>query len=108
TSGASLTGNDFGNAQPRGAVLLLIDEDGIDNGLHYNESGGPIIPAGPQLFSPGDVNDDKPSHTMRDVLRYFAQNIDRTITVVTGRTDDEGWFAPNCIPQKWLTGGSNN
>jgi hypothetical protein len=90
-----------------GAVLLIIDEDSIDNGIHFNASGGLITPDGPDFFGNLDVNDDKPSHTQRDVLRYFAQNVGRTITVKTGQTGDEGWFAPNCIPAKWLSGSSN-
>lgn len=85
-----------------GAVLLIIDEDGIDNGLHFNAAGGLITPGGPNFFSVSGVNDDKPGKTQRDVLRYFATNVGRTITVRTGQTGDEGWFAPNCIPAKFI------
>ena len=88
-------------------VLLVIDEDSLDNGIHYNASGGPIIPSGPNFFTVQDVNDDIAGIGQRAVLRYFAANVGRTITVRTGQTGDEGWFAPTCIPQKWLGGSSS-
>ena len=87
------------------AVFLIIDEDGLDNGLHYNNAGGSITPDGPQFFSASDVNDDMASETQRNTLHYFRSNIGRTITIMAGQTGDEGWFAPNCIPAKWI---SNN
>jgi hypothetical protein len=90
-----------------GAVLLIIDDDGLDNGIHYNRTGGGIVPSGPDFFAIEDVNDDKPDISQRDILRFFEQNVDATITVKTGQTGDEGWFAPNCIPQKWISGKSN-
>lgn len=82
--------------------FLVIDEDCLDNGLYYNAAGGPITPDGPDFFSELDVNDDMAGKTQRQVLRYFQSNTGRTITVMTGQTGDEGWFAPNCIPAKWL------
>jgi hypothetical protein len=85
-----------------GAVLLVIDEDGIDNGLHFNKSGGPIVPSGPNFFSPNGVNENNSSEKQRGVLPFFANNVGLTITVKTGKSDDEGWFAPNCIPAKFL------
>jgi hypothetical protein len=84
-------------------TLLIIDEDSIDNGIHFNPTGGLITPGGPSFFSASEVNDDKPSHTQRDVLRYFRDNVGETITLKTGQTGDEGWFAPNCIPLKWTS-----
>ncbi|MFO7916333.1 MAG: hypothetical protein R6U43_11675 [Candidatus Krumholzibacteriales bacterium] len=84
--------------------FLIIDEDGLDNGLYYNSAGGPITPDGPDFFSEQDVNDDMSDETQRQVLRYFQSNTGRTITVMTGQTGDEGWFAPNCIPAKWICG----
>jgi hypothetical protein len=92
--------------QNRG-VLLIIDEDSLDNGIHFNASGGLISPSGPNFFSVQDVNDDIASIGQRSVLRYFSNNIGRTITVRTGQTGDEGWFAPTCIPSKWNSGSSN-
>jgi hypothetical protein len=84
-------------------VLLIIDEDGIDNGLNFNSYGGYITPEGPDFFSEWDVNDDMSSETQRYVLRYFENNIGDTLTLMTGQTGDEGWFAPNCIPAKWIS-----
>jgi hypothetical protein len=96
--------------QPAGATLLIIDEDGIDNGLHLNRTGGGITPSGPSFWTEREVNDDLADYGFRNVLRYFAdsRNFGRTITVVTGRTNDEGWFAPNCIPRKWLNSSVNS
>lgn len=88
-----------GSEQP---IFLIIDEDAIDNGLQFNSTGGGIIPGGPQFFSDWDVNDDIESETQRSVLRYFQSNIGSTITIQSGETGDEGWFAPNCIPAKWI------
>jgi hypothetical protein len=88
-------------------VLLLIDEDSLDNGIHYNAAGGPITPSGPNFFTAQEVNDDIAGIGQRAVLRYFAANVGRTITVRTGQTGDEGWFAPTCIPQRWLSGSSS-
>jgi len=83
-------------------LFLIIDEDCLDNGLNYNAAGDSITPDGPDFFSDLDVNDDMANETRRQVLRYFQSNTGRTITVMTGQTGDEGWFAPNCIPAKWL------
>ena len=88
-------------------VLLVIDDDSLDNGSRFNAWGGPITPGGPNFFTPSDVNDDLAADGQRAVLRYFAANVGRTITVMTGETGDEGWFAPTCIPQRWLSGSGN-
>ena len=93
-----------------GATLLIIDEDSIDNGIHVNKSGGLITPAGPHFFSDVDVNDPIAAYGQRTPLAYFSNsaNFDQQITVTTGRTNDEGWFAPTCIPQKWVNGSTSN
>jgi len=88
-------------------VLLVIDEDSLDNGIHFNALGGPVTPEGPNFFTASEVNDDIAGEGQRAILRYFAANAGRTITVRSGQTGDEGWFAPTCIPQKWL-GGDNS
>jgi hypothetical protein len=95
---------------PAGATLLIIDEDGIDNGLHVNKSGGWITPSGPQFWTDREVNDDIAAYGLRNILRYFANsaNFGRDITVRTGQTGDEGWFAPWCMPAKWLSTGSSS
>jgi hypothetical protein len=93
-------GSGGGSEQP---IFLIIDEDALDNGLQFNSAGGGIIPGGPQFFSDWDVNDDISSETQRSVLRYFQSHIGSTITIMSGETGDEGWFAPNCIPAKWIS-----
>jgi hypothetical protein len=90
-----------------GGTLLIIDEDSIDNGIHFNPFGGLITPGGPDFFEKPEVNDDRPGTKQRAILRYFADHAGDTITVKTGQTGDEGWFAPTCIPQKWISGTSN-
>ena len=88
------------------AVLLIIDEDSLDNGIHYHPTGGGIVPSGPSFFLDSDVNDGISGHRQRSVLRFFAEHVGDTITVKTGQTGDEAWFAPNCIPQRWISGTS--
>ncbi len=61
-----------------GATLLIIDEDSIDNGIHFNDGGGLITPSGPDFFANRDVNDDQPGTRQRDVLRYFAATTSAT------------------------------
>lgn len=98
-------GSGDGSEQP---FFLILDEDAIDNGLNYNSTGGFITPDGPQFFTDYQVNDDLSSETQRSVLRYFQSNIGKTITIMSGQTGDEGWFAPNCIPAKWISSYSYN
>ena len=75
------------------AVFLIIDEDGIDNGLP------------PNFFSDWDVNDDIAEIGVRLTLRFFANNIGRRIVLHTGEVGDEGWFAPKTIPHSWIDAG---
>jgi CSLREA domain-containing protein len=74
--------------------LLLIDESSIDNG------------AQPNLFSPGDVNDDVATIGLRTPVAAFdGANVGRAYTLHTGQVGDEGWFAPKTIPATWTTAG---
>ncbi|HSK14479.1 MAG TPA: hypothetical protein VK907_14760 [Phnomibacter sp.] len=75
------------------AVFLLIDEESIDNG---NE---------PNNFSAQDVNDPLATIGLRQVLRYFRDNVGKTIDLYTGQVGDEGWFAPKTIPDSWKSAG---
>lgn len=75
------------------AAFILIDEDSIDNG------------GLPNLFSSTDVNDDFAEIGVRSQLRYFANNVGRTLTLWTGEVGDEGWFAPEFIPSSWVSAG---
>ena len=100
-------------AAPAGALWLIIDEDSIDNGIRFHDS--PIIgqqnifPETQTQFSDVDVNDQIASYTQRSVLQYWAEHEGEVIALMTGQTGDEGWFAPNCVPLKWiLTNNRNN
>ncbi len=75
------------------AVFLLIDEESIDNG---NE---------PNNFSDVDVNDQLADIGLRLPLRYFEENVGKTIDLYTGQVGDEGWFAPKTIPTTWKNAG---
>ena len=105
------TGDASKTWQAGGALFLIIDEDSIDNGIQFHASPTigqqNIFPNTPTQFSDLDVNDDKAAIGQRDVLRYWAQNPGRVIALRTGQTGDEGWFAPNCIPLKWVSGNSS-
>ena len=75
------------------AVFLVIDEESIDNG---NE---------PNNFSETDVNDQIARVGQRTPLRYFQENIGRTINLYTGEVGDEGWHALKTIPSSWISAG---
>jgi len=79
-----------------GAVLLVIDEDGIDNGLQPND------------FSDVDVNDQMAEIGLRLPLRYFKENIGKKIDLFTGQVGDEGFFALKTIPSSWQNAGSTS
>lgn len=74
-------------------ILLVIDEESIDNG---NE---------PNNFSATDVNDQLAEKGVRTPLKYFADNIDNSITLYSGEVGDEGWHALKTIPNSWKTAG---
>jgi len=78
------------------AVFLLINEESIDNG---NE---------PNNFSETDVNDQLADIGLREPLRYFKDNIGKTIKLYTGQVGDEGWFALKTIPSSWISTGPTN
>lgn len=75
------------------AIFLLIDEESIDNG---NE---------PNNFSDTDVNDNIADIGLRQPLRYFRDNVGKTIDLYTGQVGDEGWFAPKTILNTWINAG---
>lgn len=75
------------------AVLLLIDESSIDNGNLPNN------------FSETDVNDQVARIGLRQSLKYFQDNVGKTIDLYTGEVGDEGWFALKNIPASWKTTG---
>ena len=95
--------------EKQGNAFLLIDEESIGKSRHFDDTpiaghlGFDIHPDTPK-FDDADVNDG--SYTERSILPYFAQNIGSEITVLTGQTGDEGWFAPNEIPENWSTSGT--
>jgi hypothetical protein len=84
--GSNLTPSDF-------VILLAIDESSIDNG---NE---------PNNFSDTDVNDQLSQVGLRNQLRYFEENVGKTIDLYTGEVGDEGWFAIKTIPNRWINAG---
>ena len=75
------------------AVLLVIDESSIDNGNLPNN------------FSETDVNDQLAKIGLRQPLKYFQDNVGKTIDLYTGEVGDEGWFALKSIPSSWKTAG---
>ncbi|WP_407523834.1 hypothetical protein PDL71_18065 [Lacibacter sp. MH-610] len=78
---------------PGETVVLLIDEESIDNGNLPNN------------FSETDVNDQVAKIGQRQTLRYFSNNVGKTITLYTGEVGDEGWYALKTIPASWKTAG---
>jgi hypothetical protein len=76
---------------PAGAVFLVIDDDGIDNGSKPNE------------FTAIDVNDGKAEVGVRDQLPYFAEHVGDTIDLFSGDLGDEGWHALPTPPPSWVS-----
>jgi hypothetical protein len=75
------------------AVFLVIDEESIDNGNPPNN------------FSETDVNDQLAEVGVRETLRYFKENVGKTIDLYTGEVGDEGWHALKTIPSSWKSAG---
>lgn len=75
------------------SIFLVIDEESIDNGNLPNN------------FSATDVNDNKAEVGVRQTLKYFKDNVGKTITLYTGEVGDEGWFALKTIPGSWKSAG---
>jgi len=93
--GSCMTGseNDNNPSSSDFVVFIVIDEDSIDNG---NE---------PNNFSDTDVNDQIAKIGQRTQLKYFKENVGKTIELYTGEVGDEGWFALKTIPNRWINSG---
>jgi hypothetical protein len=78
---------------PAEAVLIVIDEESIDNGNPPNN------------FSNVDVNDQLAEVGVREILRYFEENVGDTIDLFTGEVGDEGWHALKTILSSWKNAG---
>ncbi len=74
-------------------VFLVIDEESIDNGNPPNN------------FSAEAVNDQLAKPGLRQPLKYFQDNVGKTITLYTGDVGDEGWHALRTIPESWKNAG---
>jgi hypothetical protein len=75
------------------SIFLVIDEESIDNGNPPNN------------FSATDVNENMAEVGVRQTLKYFKDNVGKTITLYTGEVGDEGWFALKTIPGSWKSAG---
>jgi hypothetical protein len=75
------------------AVLLAIDDDSFEKD------------AAPNFFTDMDINDDIKSLGLRTELRYFQNNVGKTIRLFTGEVGDEAWHAITRIPDAWKTAG---
>lgn len=76
-----------------GSIVLVIDEESIDNGNPPND------------FSETDVNDQLARVGLRQTLRYFRDNVGKTVELYTGEVGDEGWHALKTIPNTWISAG---
>lgn len=96
------TDNAVVNCIGEAAGLLIIDEDGIDNGLIYwlgnvnrrRANNG-------EQFTADEVNDQIPGESQRAPLPFFLENIGDMYHLFTGQVGDEGWFAPQTVPDSW-------
>lgn len=90
---SELNEDELDNGEDKELVVLLIDEDSIDNG---NEPNG---------FSDTDVNDQIARVGLREQLRFFKNNVGKTIDLYTGQVGDEAWFALTAVPNTWINAG---
>jgi hypothetical protein len=93
---ANLNGANGAQDTNTSPVFLIIDEESIDNG---NE---------PNNFSETDVNDQLADIGLRRQLRFFEENVGKTIDLFTGQVGDEGWHAPKTILSSWKNTGPTN
>jgi hypothetical protein len=94
--GSCMPGSEDGDLSPiydDYLVLMVIDESSIDNGIEPNN------------FSETDVNDQIASVGQRAQLKFFKDNVGKTIDLNTGQVGDEGWFALKNIPNRWVNAG---
>jgi len=96
STGEMVTGTDISDAATRPSVVLVIDEESIDNGNPPNN------------FSSTAVNDNIARIGQRQTLKYFKENVGKTITLYTGEVGDEGWHALKTIPNSWINAGPTN
>jgi len=108
------------------ALFIKIDEDSIDNddepfttegcGQYLDETMFTSTPGCGEFndsdpFSPLDdntaypVNDDLANPGVRNELRFFDANPGKIIELQVGHITDEGWHAPQIIPQSWIDAG---
>ena len=74
-------------------VFLVIHEDSIENDKEPNN------------FSGSDVNNQVAEIGQRSQLKFFKENVGKTIELNTGEVGDEGWFALKSIPNRWVNAG---
>lgn len=84
---------DDNNTEKTSAIFLIIDEESIDNGNPPNN------------FTETDVNDQLAEVGLRLPLRYFEENVGKSIDLYTGQVGDEAWFALKAIPSSWKEAG---
>jgi hypothetical protein len=76
------------------AAFLVLDGEAIEK------------ETAPTDFSDRDINDDIKGLAQRNVLRWFAVNVGRTVELRGGMVGDEGFHAPTRVPASWLTAGT--
>ena len=96
-----------------GVKFIIIDEDSIDNDDEPFTKETCFQYLNPSVFTtnPGcgdfeddtssPVNDDLADPGVRDELRWFDANPGEMAELQVGHISDEGWFAPQEIPQSW-------
>jgi hypothetical protein len=86
--------------------FLILDEDAIDSGDRYWMGNEMIFDDSTiKSFTEFEINDDLSELARRRQLRFFYENIGESIWLVSGQVGDEGWFAPNTIPDSWSNAG---
>jgi len=94
--GSCMSGTEDGDLSPvydDYLVLMVIDESSIDTGDELNG------------FSETDINDPIAAVGQRSQLKFFKDQVGKTIDLNTGQVGNEGWFALKNIPNRWVNAG---
>lgn len=99
------------------AGFIIIDEDSIDNDDEPFTTTPCYEYLDPTMFTSnpgcGEFTDTAPpvnanlslSPGVRKELPFFDNNVGKIIELQVGHITDEGWFAPQIIPQSWIDAG---
>jgi hypothetical protein len=94
--GSCMSGSEIGDLSPvydDYIVLMAIDKSSFNQGAADNS------------FLDVDINRQISSVGQRTQLKFFKENVGKSIDLSTGEVGNEGWFALKNIPNRWINAG---